>query len=364
MSILSNQDILNGQPLDATCLEGKVSILSGRASELGKVWHIAIAGDEPGIVLNPDLFADGPLFTDQGKVSLLKKTWHTLFKPDASAELAKVRAEYFPGEATEDFLAQRRIFGMGSFVFLQLDDGIFCAMVQRQAPQGDMTGAVAIGKYSRAAGAADGDLIDCQTWELGEELYALIDRGTSFELMVFKPEPDRTSAGSAEKILAHKEQRIHEILNDPNLSENPLVKAYQLGKPVNTVVHPYRLLEVAELVKDIAVSMPDGSQREFKGYVVDDTKNGDLNIDQAGVVQLPGVTSAMLTLFDDEMKHHRRPWLLFRPEELCAALADKSMEFSPAPAQIIRHMPEFLNELTRDEPSFRVLPAASHPQPR
>lgn len=346
MPILTNADILTGsQPLDGACVQGKTSILSGIIEQQASDVVITIAGEEPGVVINPDLYEAQAAFQEGGQVSLLKKTWHTLFKPDAAPALHEQRREYFPEDSQTDFLAQRRIFGMGSFVFLSLDDGLYAAMVQRQAPKNDKTGAVAIGKYSRAAGAADGDLIDRQTWELGEELFALVDRGTHFDSLVFEPQPNNCTAGTIEKIFMHKKQRIHEILADPKLQNDPAVQAYHHGKEVITRTQPYHLLDVAELVKRITVNMPGNLTRSFNGYVVDDALNGDFNIDQVGIVSLPGVTAAQITLLDDEMKDLRRPWHLIKTDELVAMLEQRRAEFSPAPAQVIRNMAMFLREI-------------------
>lgn len=335
MPILTNNDILAGhQPLDGTCIEGKVTTLSGLAQIDGNEVHITIKGDEPGIVMNP------ALLNETG--GLLKRDWHGLFKPAVDPALASLRTNFFPDESEQSFQAQRRIFGMGSFVFLKLDDGLFAVMVQRQAPKNEATGALNIGKYSRAAGSADGDLIDRQTWELGEELYALIDRGTHFENMVFVPRPLQLSPGVADQIAAHKDNRIHEIMADPNLADLAFVQAYQSGKSIVTKDHDYSLIDVEDLIKRITVSMPGNLTRSFNGYVVDDAKNGDLNIDQVGVVHLPGVSSKDISLIDDEMKELRRPWHLIETSALVKMLEGKTAEFSPGPAQIICRMASFV----------------------
>lgn len=340
MVILTNNDILAGhQPLDGTCIEGKVNTLSGTAQLDGNHVLITIKGDEPGIVMNPLLFDGVNAPETEG---LLKKHWHGLFKPDVDPALSSLRDSFFPDESEHDFQAQRRIFGMGSFVFLKLDDGLFAVMVQRQAPKNESTGAVNIGKYSRAAGSADGDLIDRQTWELGEELYALIDRGTHFENMVFVPRPLNLSAGVVEQITVHKDNRVHDIMADPNLAELPLVQAYHAGKAIVTKDHDYHLIDIDNLIKRITVSMPGDLTRRFNGYVVDDARNGDLNIDQVGVVHLPGISSKDVSLLDDEMTELRRPWHLIETGTLVKMLEGKTAEFSPAPAQIIRHMASFV----------------------
>lgn len=272
----------------------------------------------------------------------LKKDFQAAHKPDAAPDLVQKIVQDF-GMPIDQFRQQMRTVGCGTNVYLALDDGIYQLAVQRTAPQKTPEGIVNAGAYSRAAGGATGPINESTVREMIEEcnIFVRKDDGTILSLDIIPPHAD-VSDRYIESLLAEKHTRISQILSQVHSYEGT----------IQTARYDATRLAIPSLTENVIQVVDSTPSVLSSKVVVDDPKNGDLGgVDDIILVRIPGFRSSQIIVGDGETdlenKLLGRTWLVKPGQEYQDALKEGRMKFSAAPAKVISHTPQVMNEIHR-----------------
>lgn len=286
--------------------------------------------------------SDDPALEYSGS-GLLKKTFQNIHKGDAEeADTARFLSAYETD--LEIFRSSLRTVGVGTNIILREGEGasgqLLIPMVGRTESGPD--GTVALGKQSRAAGGADGDIPASSFRELGEEFICSVDPSDGsvivYNLVYDDPALDQEKAA---EILRQKNSQALAILQEYGLNYN--------GVRFETLNG--RMLSVTGLTETIT-QVIDGNATSVENRVLTDNPSaGDFaGVDTIIVADLPpNISFSQISIHDGETNFDgellKRSWSIETPEAWKAKI-EGSMPISPAPKKVFDNWEKVESALT------------------
>lgn len=268
---------------------------------------------------------------------LLKKYFQSVHKDEAAPEMVQRFLDAYQTNIAE-FKSSLRTVGVGTNIMLREGEGtngrLQIPMVGRTSTGPD--GTVALGKQSRAAGGAFGDIAVSGYRELAEEFICARDNRTG-TLMVYNLVYDEpfTDPAAIEEQLQRKNRKVEKILHAYGLNANGVSFERLQGT----------VLRIPDLTQDITQIL-DGTSKKIRNRVLtDNPKAGDFaGVDTIVLAELPrGVSFDSVIIRDGEENFDgdllRREWSLKTPQDWIERIKN-DMPISPAPKKVFDNWPK------------------------